>query len=61
MNLRKLFRNYNAPLNDAETFIEPTHTQISRKLYLHSKDPEFIYLTVDVIFSTKQYKYVFRV
>lgn len=61
MNLRKLSRNYNAPLNDAETFNEPAHTQISRNLYLESKDPEFVYLTVDVIFSTRQNKYVFRV
>jgi hypothetical protein len=52
--------NYNAPLNDAETFNKPVHTQISRKLYLHGKDPEFVYPTVDVIFSTRQNKYVFR-
>jgi len=61
MNLRKLCGNYNAPLNGAETFNEPAHPQISRKLYLHGKDPEFVYLTADVIFSTRQYKYVFRV
>jgi len=61
MNLRKHCGNYNAPLNDAETFNEPARTHISLKLYLHDKDPEFVYLTGAVILSTRQNKYVFRV
>jgi len=61
MNLRKLCRNYNAPLNDAETFNELARTRTILKLYLHDKDPEFVYLTGAVILSTRQNKYVFRV